>query len=254
VASKSKRAGELLKQTDFSQPTRMQSSTFPEPEVAPPPAPPSSTLQKRGATKPKGVDRFELEKHKFKVDLFDLLRMRIPTGMEGEITRGDKASFYLIFDKCFQMLATGKFHDWGLGPIDGKLQAMYFWFYWESYGKGYSACALGHGQLQKLLSWSRNTVKDVLSVLQEYSKPVLGHGLVQAIEEYPPFEYTRPQVYRVYLPREILAKRWRQLVEETNRQAGSEEIKKILAMLEGHLETQEIPDSPEFMRNSSPSS
>jgi hypothetical protein len=218
----------------------MQSSVFPEPEVAPPPAPPPSTLPKRGPAKPKGVDRFEVEKHKFKVDLFDLLRLHIPTDMEEEISRGDKASFYLVFDKCFQMLVTGRLHHWGLEPIDGKLQAMYLWFYWESYGKGYSACPIGHGQLQKLLGWSRNTVKDVLSMLQEYGKPILGHGLVQAIEEYPPFEYVRPQVYRVYLPREVLAERWYQLAQEANRQTGLEGIKKLLATLERDPEAQEI--------------
>ena len=117
---------------------------------------------------------------------------------------------------------------------------MYFWFYWESYGKGYNACPLGHGQLQKLLGWSRNTVKDVLGVLQGYSKGVLGHGLVQAIEEYPPFEYVRPQVYRVYLPREILAARWRQLAQNARREAGLEGIKKLLATLERDPETQDL--------------
>jgi len=217
----------------------MQSPAFPEPEVAPPPVPPSTALY-RSPTKPKGVDLFEVDKHKFKVDLFDLLRLRIPTDMEGEITRGEKASFYLVFDKCFQLLVTGRLHHWGLGSIDGKLQAMYFWFYWESYGKGYRACPLGHGQLQKLLGWSRNTVKDVLRMLQEYGNDVLGHGLVQAIEEYPPFEYVRPQVYRVFLPREILAERWRHLAEEAHRQAGLEGIKKLLATLERDPETQDI--------------
>ena len=160
--------------------------------------------------------------------------------MDGEITRGDKASFYLIFDKCFQLLVTGSLRHWGLDAIDGKLQAMYFWFYWESYGKGYSVCPLGQGQLQKLLGWSRNTVKDVLGMLQDYSKGVLGHGLIAAIEEYPPFEYVRPQVYRVYLPREILAERWRQLSEDTHRQTGLDGIKKLLAALERDPETQEI--------------
>ena len=240
MASKSKRASELLKQTDFSQPTAMRSAVFPEPKVAPPPSPPPAPAPRHAPVKPKGIDRFEVEKHKFKVDLFELLRLYIPTGMDGEITRGEKASFYLIFDKCFQLLVTGSLRHWGLEAIDGKLQAMYFWFYWESYGKGYSVCPLGQGQLQKLLGWSRNTVKDVLGMLQDYSKGVLGHGLIAAIEEYPPFEYVRPQVYRVYLPREILAGRWRQLSEDAHRQTGLDGIKKLLAALERDPETQEI--------------
>jgi hypothetical protein len=77
-------------------------------------------------------------------------------------------------------------------------------------------------------------------MLQEYGKPILGHGLVQTIEEYPPFEYVRPQVYRVYLPREVLAERWHQLAEEANRQTGLEGIKKLLATLERDPEAQEL--------------
>jgi len=225
----------------------MQSAVFPEPAVAPPPAPPASPHPKYTAVKSKGIDPFELEKHKFKIDLFELLHMRIPTDMAGEITREDKASFYLVFDKCFRLLVTGGLQHWGLDPIDGKVQAMYLWFYWESYGRGYKACPLGHGQLQKLLGWSRNTVRDVLSMLQAYSKPLLGHGLVDAIEEYPPFEYVRPQVYRVYLPREILAERWQQLTEEVRRQAGLDGIRNLLSTLERNPDVQEIlpllPDS-----------
>ena len=240
MPSKSQRAGELLKRTNVSQPTSMGSATFPEPEAAPPPSPPPSRLPKYPSAKPKGIDRFELEKHKFKIDLFELLRLYVPTNIDEEIARGDKASFYLVFDKCFQLLVTGSLRHWGLDAIDGKVQAMYFWFYWESYGKGYSVCPLGQGQLQKLLGWSRNTVKDVLGMLQDYSKKVLGHGLIEAIEEYSPFEYARPQVYRVYLPREILAERWQQLSEEASRQTGLDGIKKLLAALERNPETQEI--------------
>ena len=69
---------------------------------------------------------------------------------------------------------------------------------------------------------------------------MLGHGLIEAIEEYPPFEYVRPQVYRVYLPREILAERWQQLSEEAHRQTGLDGIKKLLAALERDPGTQGI--------------
>ena len=48
------------------------------------------------------------------------------------------------------------------------------------------------------------------------------------------------QVYRVYLPREILAERWQQLSEEANRQTGLDGIKKLLAALERNPKTQEI--------------
>jgi len=176
----------------------MGSATFPEPEAAPPPSPPPSRLPKYPSAKPKGIDRFELEKHKFKIDLFELLRLHVPTDIDGEIARRDKASFYLVFDKCFQLLVTGSLRHWGLDAIDGKVQAMYFWFYWESYGKGYSVCPLGQGQLQKLLGWSRNTVKDVLGMLQDYSKKALGHGLIEAIVEEDVSEVLVCYALRVY--------------------------------------------------------
>ena len=109
MPSKSKRASELLKQTNFSQPTAMRSAAFPEPKVAPPPSPPPAP--KHAPVKPKGIDRFELEKHKFKVDLFELLRLYIPTDMDRKITRGDKASFYLIEFKDFENFPIQEFRD-----------------------------------------------------------------------------------------------------------------------------------------------
>ena len=76
-------------------------------------------------------------------------------------------------------------------------------------------------------------------MLQAYSKKVLGHGLIEVIEEYPPFEYTRPQVYRVYLPRNS-RRTLAATSEEAHRQTGLDGIKKLLAALERAPETQEI--------------
>jgi hypothetical protein len=63
---------------------------------------------------------------------------------------------------------------------------------------------------------------------------------VSALSEFPPFEYVRPQVYRVYLPREILAARWRELMEKARRQSGIEGIQQLRARLIQDSEAQEI--------------
>jgi hypothetical protein len=74
---------------------------------------------------------------------------------------------------------------------------MYYWFYRYSYGYGYSACAMADATLMKKLGWVRKHVKRVLQSL-------LDKGVIRAEPEFPMFQKRRPQVYRVFLPREIL--------------------------------------------------
>lgn len=145
-----------------------------------------------------------------------------------------------MFDKCFQPLFTGRLQHLGFEALDGKAQAMYLWFYWEGYGKGYETCPMGNAELQKLLGWSRNTVKDVLETLKNYGKDLVGHGIVEALAEFPPFEYRRPQVYRVCLPRIFVGRRWHHLEEEARKQAGQEGLAQLRAVLEQDPETRAI--------------
>ena len=225
----------ILQRLDPSIPTQTRSD---DPQTKPPP--PAPERGKTTPAKPKGIDPFEVAKREFEVNVFELLHWHVPTELQGEITRSDKATFYLIFDKCFRMLATGELEHWGLSPLEGEAQAMYLWFYWESFGRGYNACPMGNAQLQQLLGWSRNKVKRVLKRLLEYGHPLMDHGMVSALPEFPPFEYVRPQVYRVYLPREILAARWRGLMEQARRQSGMEGIQQLRAQLIQDSDAQEL--------------
>jgi hypothetical protein len=59
-------------------------------------------------------------KEKFKVNLFELLHWQVPLQGEGEIRRGDHASYYLVLDKCFEALFTGRLKSLGFEPLDGK--------------------------------------------------------------------------------------------------------------------------------------
>jgi hypothetical protein len=225
----------ILQNLDPSIPTRTLSD---DPKTQPPP--PAPERGKTNLYKPKGIDPFEVAKREFEVNVLELLHWHVPTELQGEISRSDKATFYLIFDKCFRMLVKGELKHWGLAPLDGEAQAMYLWFYWESFGRGYRACPMGNAQLQQLLGWSRNKVKRVLKRLLEYGHPIMENGIVSALEQFPPFEYVRPQVYRVYLPREILATRWRELMEQARRQSGTEGIQELRSRLVRDSEAQEI--------------
>ena len=124
--------------------------------------------------------------------------------------------------------------------MNGKAQACYFWFYWESYGKGYETCPLGHAELQKRLGWTRNTIRDLIDELKNYGKPQLGYGIVEALAEFPPFDFQRAQVYRVHLPRIFVGKRIRKLEEEARFQAGHEGLANLRAILEHDPATKEI--------------
>ena len=209
-----------------------------EPQTHRPPPPPHRATPIQ--PEPKPVDPYELAKEKFKVNLFELLHWQVPMQGEGEIRRGDRASFYLVFDKCFEALFTGRLRSLGFDALNGKAQACYFWFYWESYGKGYETCPLGHAELQKRLGWTRNTIRDLIDELKNYGKPQLGYGIVEALAEFPPFDFQRAQVYRVHLPRIFVGKRIRKLEEDARFQAGHEGLANLRAILEHDPATKEI--------------
>ena len=162
-----------------------------------------------------------MEKHKFKIDLFELLRLHVPTNIDEEIARRDKAAFYLVFDKCFQLLVTGSLRHWGLDAIDGKVQAMYFWFYRKSYGYGYSACPMGQLELAHKLKWSRDRVKRHLTTL-------IKKGHITPLDRYKMFNNYRPQVFEVAFPRILLQRKIDQIKDEANREYIRREVAKFL--------------------------
>lgn len=209
-----------------------------EPQTHRPPPPPRTNPLI--PPEPKLIDPYELAKEQFKVNLFELLHWQVPMQGKGEIKRGDHASYYLVVDKCFESLFTGRMKSLGFNQLDGKAQMLYMWFYWESYGKGYETCALGNAELQKRLGWTRNTIRDILKLLTGYGKPLLGYGIIEPLPEFPPFEFRRPQVFRVHLPRIFIGKRLRKLEEEARFQAGQEGIANLRAILERDPAAKEI--------------
>jgi hypothetical protein len=80
------------------------------PKPAQPPAPPEQHI--------KPVDPFDVARPQFKVRLFELLRLRVPTELEGEITQADRAGNYLIVDKYFHFINMGKFKHIGIEPLE----------------------------------------------------------------------------------------------------------------------------------------
>jgi hypothetical protein len=238
--AQSKRKHEDIEQRldaiNWNEPSNTRSVEEPQTHRPPPPPRTTSVVPRES----KLIDPYELAKEKFKVNVFDLLHWQVPMQGEGEIRKGDHASFYLVFDKCFEALVTGRLKALGFDRLDARLQAMYLWFYFESYGKGYEACPMGNAELQERLDCSRNTVRDMLKLLTAYGKNLLGYGIIEALPEFPPFDFKRPQVYRVHLPRIFVGKRIRKLEEEARFQAGQEGFANLRAVLEGDPVTKGI--------------
>jgi DNA-binding FadR family transcriptional regulator len=91
-------------------------------------------------------------------------------------------------------------------------------------------CPMGYAELRARLGWTRNTLRGLLAELETY-------GLIDALEDFRPFENRRPQVYRVHLPREFVAAKWRELEEQERRKAGEEGIARLKALLDRDPET-----------------
>jgi hypothetical protein len=219
---------QLLGQTDYSKPMELRVERElpdqPHRAEAPPRAP-----QPRREEKRKPSDAFELIKPRFKVNVFDLLKSKIPSDLDGQIVTQEQSGRYLVVDKYFHDIIMGKFRSIGIEPLDGKLQALYQWFYFRSYGEGYSVCAVGHTELMTCLGWTRNTIRDLLKELEEY-------GLIEALQgpEFRPFDNKRPQVYKVAFPRQFVEDRWKAAKEEADRKAGEEGLAQLRAILNRH--------------------
>jgi hypothetical protein len=177
--------------SDWATPTRTQNVE--EPITSRPPPTPEEVV----ARQPK-IDPFELVKdNHYKVDLSELLNINIPLSSNKDVMQYRHPTKYLLFDNFFDHLCTGALADIGLPHLNGQEQAMYFVFYRFSYGYGYSACAMSHAALMKRLGWVRKRVKRVLNSL-------LDKKVIREEPEFPMFQHRRPQVYRVFLPRELL--------------------------------------------------
>ena len=188
-APKENRARSILAAMDISQPTQF-SRRLTEPETERPrESPPPHTSKE---------DPFEREKDKrYKVNLIDSLKIKVATDPGEPATQSSHAVNYLIFDNYFDYLCSNRFAVYGVPQLNGQEQAMYYHFYRTSYGYGYSACPMSEATLMQRLCWVRKHVKRVLASL-------LAKGMIRKEVEFPLFQHRRPQVYRVFLPREVL--------------------------------------------------
>jgi hypothetical protein len=221
VAGKDKNAeiGDKLLGGEWATPTRTQNME--EPDTTKPPPAPKEIVDRQ----PK-IDPWELAKNKrYKVDVSKLLQLEVPTDPQHETTHSRHATKYLLFDNYFDYLCSEKLQSLGLPRLDGQEQAMYYWFYRYSYGYGYSACAMAEATLIKQLGWVRKHVKRVL-------KSLLDKGVIRAELEFPLFRNQRPQVFRVFLPREIL-------------QRALDALPRVQGVIPSEIE-QRIPIDPEI--------
>jgi hypothetical protein len=208
--SKSEKSWAILQQLDVSQPTRTRTTPLDEPEISPPPEPPSR--QKPTKEEEPEVDPFDQAKEKYRVDLVELFKWNITSDAEKEHVKGAKPTSYLIFDNYYDRVMVSGIPGLDLALQTGEEQVIYFWFYKKSYGFGYSVCPMGQLELAHKLQWSRDRVKRHLATL-------IDKGHIKPLEEFPPFRNHRPQVYRVMLPREILREKVDEIKDQERRDA-----------------------------------
>ena len=189
-ASKRDQARSILDSLDIRQPTQYSRKVVEPATERPKESPPTVYVPKD--------DPFEREKDKrYKVDLFEKLKIKTAVDPDEVSTISEHAVNYLIFDNYFDYLCSDRLKPYGVPHLDGQEQAMYLCFYRFSYGYGYSACPMSEATLMQRFTWVRKHVKRVLGSLLE--KEVIAKEL-----EFPIFRHHRPQVFRVYLPREIV--------------------------------------------------
>jgi hypothetical protein len=208
--SKAEKSWAVLQQLDVSQPTRTRVSPLDEPEISPPPAPP--TRPKPLEEETPEADPFDLAKEKYRVDLVEVFKWKITSDAEKDHVKEAKPTSYLIFDNYYDRVMVAGVPGLDLPLQTGEEQVIYFWFYKKSYGFGYSVCPMGQLELAHKLQWSRDRVKRHLASLIE-------KGHIKPLEEFPPFRNHRPQVYRVMLPREILRQTIDGIKEQERREA-----------------------------------
>jgi hypothetical protein len=208
--SKSEKSWAVLQTLDVSQPTRTRATPLDEPEISPPPAPPTRTALPK-EEEPE-VDTFDTAKEKYRVDLIEVFKWNITSDAEKEHVKEARPTSYLIFDNYYERVMVTGIPGLDLPLQTGEEQVIYFWFYKKSYGFGYSACPMGQLELAHKLGWSRDRVKRHLATL-------IDKGHIKPLEEFPPFRHYRPQVYRVMLPREILRAKIDDIKEQDRREA-----------------------------------
>jgi hypothetical protein len=176
-------------------------------------------------------DPYITGKEKYRVDVQQLMRLKIEYDVDKEHTEGERATDYLLFDNYFdKALVTG---TPGVGEenlLIGEEQIMYFWFYRKSYGFGYSCCPMGLKELQEKLKWSKTTV-------MKYLDSLIAKGIVTPIEEFKVYRNKRPQVYHVVFPRQRLRDDINQHKIDTRRQYAQEALRGMRMNL-GHTSEQ----------------
>jgi hypothetical protein len=197
---------------------------------APPEIEPNTRLRERKKvvhkSKPKVTrdpqiagDPYIVGKEKYRVDVQQLMRLKIEYDVEKEHTESERATDYLLYDNYFdKALVTGSPGVSEENLLAGEEQAMYFWFYRKSYGFGYSCCPMGITELQEKLKWSRSTV-------MKYLDSLVAKGVLTPLNEFKPYKNRRPQVYAVIFPRERLRIDTDQYKTDTRRQYAQEAIR-----------------------------
>jgi hypothetical protein len=212
------------------------------PTEAPPEIAPSTRLRERKKvvkkSKPKVTrdpqiagDPYSTGKEKYRVDLQQLLRLKIEYDVDKEHTESDRATDFLLYDNYFdKALVTGTPGVSEENLLNGEEQAMFYWFYRKSYGFGYSCCPMGLTELQEKLKWSKTTV-------MKYLDSLIAKGVIIPLDEFKPYKNRRPQAYRVILPRERLRDDTNQYKIDTRRQYAQEALREMRLNL-GHTPEQ----------------
>jgi hypothetical protein len=194
------RSRSILNSFDASRATRTAQRVV-EPEIERPRENPSPVRVPKG-------DPFEREKDKrYKVDLHEKFKLKVALDPAEAATKSPHAISYLMFDNYFDYLCSPHLAPYGIPQLSSDEQVMYFWFYRMSYGYGYSACPMSDGELARRLQWTRKHLHPVRDSL-------LKKGAIRIEVDFPLFRNKRPQVYRVFLPREILENTFKRLQEE----------------------------------------
>jgi hypothetical protein len=222
--------GRLLKESITHTESAEEAPRKEPPTEAPPEIAPSTRLRERKKvvkkSKPKVTrdpqiagDPYITGKEKYRVDLQQLLRLKIEYDVDKEHTESDRATDFLLYDNYFdKALVTGTPGVSEENLLNGEEQAMFYWFYRKSYGFGYSCCPMGLTELQEKLKWSKTTV-------MKYLDSLIAKGVIIPLDEFKPYKNRRPQAYRVILPRERLRDDTNQYKIDTRRQYAQEALR-----------------------------
>jgi hypothetical protein len=222
--------GRLLKESITHTETPEEAPRKDPATEAPPDIAPSTRLRERKKVvrraKPKVTrdpqiagDPYITGKEQYRIDVQQLMRLKIEYDVEKEHTESERATDYLLYDNYFdKALVTGTPGVNEENLLTGEEQAMYYWFYRKSYGFGYCCCPMGLTELEEKLKWSRSTV-------MKYLDSLVAKGVVTPLDEFKPYKNRRPQVYRVIFPRERLREDTNQHKVDMRRQYAQEALR-----------------------------